>query len=337
MPNLNDQPIPHVDYGRDPLPVLNGVVVVPEVADEAVAVALAGDVLVILRPPPMGFRKLEVLFSQDGTGGRTVTWVTPVTWTAGVPTIGAAPLARTRVSLLWDNGTWYEDASGGGGGGGSMTGAEILAALLPVDGAGSGLDADLLDGQNSSAFAPAVHSHPGGWLPAIPSGMWALTSNINGTAIPTAAGQRMWVPLLVPRTFNVNGVGINVTTLIAGSVARLGIYADSGGYPGALIADGGTVSCATIGEKIAPVTATLTGGLVVWLVTWVTGGAPSLTGVANSQNLGVPFPQPSIVLGTSVRTMYRESGLTVDAPLPATAPTLTTTERNAPIMGVRAA
>jgi hypothetical protein len=37
-----------------------------------------------------------------------------------------------------------------------QTGAEILAALLTVDGAGSGLDADLLDGLSSTAFATAA-------------------------------------------------------------------------------------------------------------------------------------------------------------------------------------
>lgn len=37
-----------------------------------------------------------------------------------------------------------------------QTAAEILAALLTVDGAGSGLDADLLDGQSSAAFATAA-------------------------------------------------------------------------------------------------------------------------------------------------------------------------------------
>lgn len=39
--------------------------------------------------------------------------------------------------------------------GGSMTGAEILAALAPVDGSGSGLDADTLDGINSAGFDAA--------------------------------------------------------------------------------------------------------------------------------------------------------------------------------------
>lgn len=45
----------------------------------------------------------------------------------------------------------------GSGGGGSMTAAEILAELLTVDGAGSGLDADLLDGNSSAAFATAAN------------------------------------------------------------------------------------------------------------------------------------------------------------------------------------
>lgn len=47
-----------------------------------------------------------------------------------------------------------------------QTGAEILAALLPVDGAGSGLDADTLDGISSAGFATAGHNHSGTYDPA---------------------------------------------------------------------------------------------------------------------------------------------------------------------------
>ena len=43
--------------------------------------------------------------------------------------------------------------------GGGETAAQILAKLLTVDGLGSGLDADLLDGLSSAAFATAVHAH----------------------------------------------------------------------------------------------------------------------------------------------------------------------------------
>jgi hypothetical protein len=42
------------------------------------------------------------------------------------------------------------------------TGAQILAKLMGVDGSGSELDADQLDGQSSAAFAAANHTHSGG-------------------------------------------------------------------------------------------------------------------------------------------------------------------------------
>lgn len=41
----------------------------------------------------------------------------------------------------------------------SYTAADVLSKLLTVDGAGSGLDADLLDGSSSAAFAAAAHTH----------------------------------------------------------------------------------------------------------------------------------------------------------------------------------
>lgn len=47
----------------------------------------------------------------------------------------------------------------GAGTGGSMEAAEILTAIKTVDGAGSGLDADTVDGQHASAFAAASHTH----------------------------------------------------------------------------------------------------------------------------------------------------------------------------------
>ncbi len=47
-----------------------------------------------------------------------------------------------------------------------QTASEILTLLLTVDGAGSGLDADLLDGNSSAAFALAAHNHSGVYEPA---------------------------------------------------------------------------------------------------------------------------------------------------------------------------
>lgn len=41
----------------------------------------------------------------------------------------------------------------------SYTAADVLAKLLTVDGSGSGLNADLLDGVDASGYASASHTH----------------------------------------------------------------------------------------------------------------------------------------------------------------------------------
>lgn len=49
------------------------------------------------------------------------------------------------------------------------TDADLLAAIKRVDGAGSGLDADLLDGSSSAAFALAAHTHDWGDITGEPT------------------------------------------------------------------------------------------------------------------------------------------------------------------------
>ena len=46
----------------------------------------------------------------------------------------------------------------------TYTAADVLAKLLTVDGAGTGLDADLLDGQQATAFASSTHNHNAAYL-----------------------------------------------------------------------------------------------------------------------------------------------------------------------------
>lgn len=48
----------------------------------------------------------------------------------------------------------------------NLDASSILAALLTVDGTGSGLDADLLDGLHAAAFALVGHNHSGTYEPA---------------------------------------------------------------------------------------------------------------------------------------------------------------------------
>ena len=64
-------------------------------------------------------------------------------------------------------------------GGSNETGASILAKLLTVDGAGSGLDADLLDGQHAAAFALLAHIHSAA---DITSGILAVAQGGTGSS-----------------------------------------------------------------------------------------------------------------------------------------------------------
>ena len=61
----------------------------------------------------------------------------------------------------------------------TLTAAAVLAKLLTVDGAGSGLDADLLDGVSSAGFVPAASLTGGGVLA---TGGFTLTVPATGTA-----------------------------------------------------------------------------------------------------------------------------------------------------------
>lgn len=65
----------------------------------------------------------------------------------------SAVLAATTASFTTADETKLDGIEAGATA--DQSAAEILAALLTVDGVGSGLDADLLDGQSSSAFATA--------------------------------------------------------------------------------------------------------------------------------------------------------------------------------------
>jgi hypothetical protein len=63
----------------------------------------------------------------------------------------------------------------------AYTASDVLTKIKTVDGAASGLDADLLDGQHANAFAAASHSH------AI-SDVTGLQTALNGKAPLTGTG-----------------------------------------------------------------------------------------------------------------------------------------------------
>lgn len=82
-------------------------------------------------------------------------------------------VAGTNVTITTDgNGQQVISTTGGA----SDTAAQILIKLLTVDGAGSGLDADLLDGNSSAAFATSAQGTTAD--NALPKSGGTMTGNI---------------------------------------------------------------------------------------------------------------------------------------------------------------
>jgi hypothetical protein len=72
-------------------------------------------------------------------------------------------------------------------------------------------------------------------------------------------------------------VGTRCSATAGGSTVRLGVYSDTGsGYPGALVADFGTIDTATAtGDLTITISQAMTSGLY-WLAAVSQGGAPSV-------------------------------------------------------------
>ena len=81
-------------------------------------------------------------------------------------------------------------------------------------------------------------------------------------------------PFLCPRRLTLGGIAIRVTTTGTATLARLGIYKDDGNfYPGALLADFGTVGIGTTGLKeISGLSQILEANRVYWMATLLDGG-----------------------------------------------------------------
>ena len=94
-----------------------------------------------------------------------------------------------------------------------MTAAEILAALLTVDGSGSGLDADLLDGQSSAVFLTAATAattyQP---LDSDLTAIAALTTTSYGRAFLALANQAATMALLSAASDTASGIVELATT-----------------------------------------------------------------------------------------------------------------------------
>lgn len=93
------------------------------------------------------------------------------------------------------------------------------------------------------------------------------------TSATVNTGRLYCVPVHFGKNRTLTEVGIYVNTLAASGVARLGLYEDAGGVPGAFVADFGEVLTSTTGHKAISISQAVLGTKWYW---WAIN-----TGVAN--------------------------------------------------------
>ena len=164
------------------------------------------------------------------------------------------------------------------------------------------------------------------------NGFAHMALNAGALATVTAAINRLdLVPFIPAKAITVNQLNLEVTTLLAASTARLGIYAsDAGSVPSTLIQQGATtIDCATVGDKSTAVTATvLAAGTLYWIAI-ATSGAQTFRGLPLTSLMCLPGDATI----TGVYTLRRATF--TYASLPATAPTSVPTSSIAPFVRLR--
>jgi hypothetical protein len=144
-------------------------------------------------------------------------------------------------------------------------------------------------------------------------------------------------PFWVGQPMSFDRIGAEITTLIAASSVRLGIYADNGrGSPGALIVNAGTIDSSSTGAKELVIATNLQPGLY-WPCVVPQGGAPTM----RAHN-GTLFPVGAGSLATATGSGGIFSGVVtaagaVPGALPASFPAITNYQAFSPLVALRSA
>lgn len=86
-------------------------------------------------------------------------------------------------------------------------------------------------------------------------------TTLSTTTATLTGGTLVYCPIKVEKTITVDQIALEVTSLVSGNQARVGIYnADGTWQPTTLVVDGGLIDTGTNGVKTASISATLTSG-----------------------------------------------------------------------------
>jgi hypothetical protein len=187
--------------------------------------------------------------------------------------------------------------------------------------------------QGEGGAGGAVGEHAPG--PGLLAGAYisAATNSIALATAPSAAGRLDFYPFIPFTARTIDQLSIEVTTLIAASQARVGIYSSTAGnLPNALLTGAGSLlDCATAGSKVSPVSPSLalTVGTVYWLAVH-TSATQTLRGIPLSALMSLGYP----VTGATAFSCRRATA-TFALGLPVTAPTTTLTSAIVPVIKLR--
>jgi hypothetical protein len=149
----------------------------------------------------------------------------------------------------------------------------------------------------------------------------------NLTALGSAANRIDFMPFIPARRVTINEMAIEVTTLIAGSLALLGIYdSNVNGLPNnRLVGSGAALDCGSLGVKSSLIAdTTMNAGQLYWLAI-LTSSTQSVRAIGGAACHPVEMPAS----GASISTLKRGTAVFANG-LPAVAPGTVNTSIGAP-------
>lgn len=150
------------------------------------------------------------------------------------------------------------------------------------------------------------------------------TNPAPASAVPSTLAQATFLPFIIPSATRILRIGFYLVTAQAGAKCRLGLYADSGGAPGALIVDGGEIDLSAGAGAIVevPIDVTL-GPQLIWSCCQLKNVATQVTVIRASTSSSPLIPVTAAMLsGTSLGRYYLQS-ITYGSALPTPAGAVT--------------